>query len=557
MQQLFDLFGVAKLPKNRSSSTTGNDVSRHHTTQPTRRTFLAGLGFSLLLMSSTSLTGSAFGQDSDETFPFDFESFSERMKALAAGPHAPAIPQVAPAFQNLDYDAYRRIQYRSEASKWADSLAGYRLQAFHPGWLYTEPVKVFEIVDGTAEKVHFGPADFRYHENSVAQAAAGEFAGVAGLRVNYPLNSLDAPLDELVTFLGASYFRALGRHNIYGSSARGLAMNSWGEGPEEFPRFSEFYAEKPDAEGPLTVYAAMESPSVTGAYRFVIHPGNDEQQATIMDVTARLYFREDVAELGVAPLTSMFLYAEANRAGFDDYRPQVHDSNGLLLETSAGDVMWRALNNSAWLGNSFFSDTNPKAFGLYQRGRDFETYQDAGAHYERRPSIRIEPVGEWGAGMVRLIEIPAKLEADDNIVAFWVPSEPAVAGSEREFSYRILWGDLNPEDNADLAYVAETRGGIGGVSGVENATSLRKFVVDFEGGELDDWDPNVPLDVIANVGGGTLRNAALSRIDANGAWRAVLDVETQEGAIVELSAHLAGLGRKLTETWLYQWRPAA
>ncbi|MBJ3786488.1 glucan biosynthesis protein G [Devosia sp. MSA67] len=518
---------------------------------------MAGLGFSLFLASTTSLTRPLLAQDV-ETFAFDFDSFSERMKALAAAEHAALTVDMPAAFQNLDYDAYRMIQYRGDASKWADDAAGYRLQAFHMGWLYNEPVKVFEIENGSARPLDFGAEDFTYHDAAVGDAAAtGPFPGVAGLRVNYPLNSADNPLDELVTFLGASYFRALGRNNIYGASARGLALNSWIDVAEEFPRFSEFYVEKPVPGAPLVVYAALESPSLTGAYRFAITPAGDASQPSVMDVTARLYFRTDVKELGVAPLTSMFLYAEANRGGFDDYRPQVHDSNGLLVERESGEVMWRALNNSAWLGNSYLAETNPKAFGLYQRGRDFEAYQDAGAHYERRPSIRVEPVGQWGQGMVRLIEIPAKLEADDNIVAYWIPAEPALAGQEREYNYRLVWGDLDPEDRPDLAYVAETRAGVGGVSGVENEASLRKFVVDFKGGELETLPAGTPIDVLATVGGGTMRNSVLSRIDANGAWRLVMDVEAEPGATLELKAYLIGLGKKLTETWLYQWRPAA
>jgi glucans biosynthesis protein len=253
----------------------------------------------------------------------------------------------------------------------------------------------------------------------------------------------------------------------------------------------------------------------------------------------------------------MFLYAEANRGGFDDYRPQVHDSNGLLLERESGEIMWRALNNTDSLGNSYLWENNPRAFGLYQRGRDFDSYQDAGAHYERRPSLRIEPQGDWGQGMVRLIEIPARLEADDNIVAFWIPAEPALAGTAREFSYRMIWGNLDPETNPAMAYVAETRAGAGGVSGVENAANLRKFVVDFKGGELDSLPPETPIDVLATAAGGAVVNSVLSRVEANGVWRLVLDIETTGTAPLELKAYLVGLGRKLTETWLYQWRPTA
>ncbi len=535
-------------------------MKRHRQSLPNRRAVLLGGGAAVFMLSSTALSGFALAQEAvgAAPAPFDFDLFTARMKDLAAKDYEAPQFELPDSFNGLDYDDYRRIQFRPDHALWAAEGPGFQVHAFHPGWLFKEPVKLFEITDGVASPISFGAADFDYHDADLQERVAGTtFPGVAGIRINYPLNAPER-MDELVTFLGASYFRALGRDNVYGLSARGLLMNSWLDVPEEFPRFSEFYVERPSvAGGPVTVYAALESPSVTGAYRFIITPGNETEQATVMDVTARLNFREDVKELGIAPLTSMFLYAEANRAGFDDYRPQVHDSNGLLIERETGEVMWRALNNSPSLGNSYLWENNVGAFGLYQRGRDFDTYQDAGAHYERRPSLRVEPVGSWGQGSIRLIEIPAKLEVDDNIGAFWIPAEPALAGQSREFGYRLFWGDLNPDTNSRLAYVAETRSGAGGVSGVENATNLRKFVVDFQGGDLAAIPAETPPDVVATVSGGVAQHTVLSRIDANGAWRLVFDVETDESAPLELRAYLIGSGRQLTETWLYQWRPAA
>ncbi|MET3925049.1 glucan biosynthesis protein G [Devosia sp. 2618] len=521
-----------------------------------RRTILKGAGALVALLTTTSLTKVVFAQATAEaSFAFDFDAFSARMQAMAAAEFTPLVDVMPDSLKGLDYDAYRLVQFRPERGKWVDRNVGYQVQAFHLGWLYAEPIKLFEIDGGMALPLEFSAQDFEYHDADVEAAVEAQpFPGIAGFRINHPLNK-EASFDELVSFLGASYFRALGRDNIYGLSARGAVVNSWVDVPEEFPRFSEFYLETPVEGQPLTVYAALESASLTGAYRFVITPASDTTQETVFDVTARLYFRTDIQELGVAPLTSMFLFADANRAEFDDYRPQVHDSNGLLVERESGEIMWRALNNTPTLGNSYFWENNPKAFGLYQRGRAFETYQDAEAHYERRPSARVEPVGEWGQGTVRLIEIPAKLEADDNIVAFWVPSEPVLAGQSREFSYRLIWGNLNPQDNTDLAYVQETRAGQGGVSGVANAADLRKFVVDFTGGELDKWPSSTPLDVLSNVSGGIIRTSTLSRVEANGAWRLVLDVETDGKSPLELKAYLIGVGRKLTETWLYQWRP--
>jgi glucans biosynthesis protein len=219
--------------------------------------------------------------------------------------------------------------------------------------------------------------------------------------------------------------------------------------------------------------------------------------------------------------------------------------------------MWRALNNSPTLGNTFLWDANLKAFGLYQRDRDFETYQDAGAHYERRPSIRVEPLDGFGQGTVRLIEIPSKLEVDDNIVAFFIPTEPVKAGDAREFHYRLVWGDLPPQADSPLAYVAETRAGLGGISGVANAATLRKFVVDFRGGELEAMASDAALEVKAEASAGKIVSTTLSKVAANDVWRLVLDVETDGQPLIELKASVSANGTPVTETWLYQYRGAA
>ncbi|MDB5506432.1 MAG: glucan biosynthesis protein [Devosia sp.] len=516
-----------------------------------RRSVLKLLAAGALL--GTTHTKLAFAEGAP-AIPFDFDMLTERVRTAAQRSFVPSAAKLPAGIANLDYDAYRKIQFVPEHAMWAESDAGYQVHAYHLGWLYLEPVQLFEVADGGAVPMSFTAGDFDYHDAAVGAAAASDFPGVAGFRVNYPINHA-AGFDELVSFLGASYFRSLGRGNIYGASARGLVLNSWRDGNEEFPRFSEFYLERPTAGAPLAINAVLDSPSVAGAYRFEITPAGDAAQETTIDVTARLFFRSDVTEIGVAPLTSMYLFSEANRADFDDYRPQVHDSNGLLIERPTGEVMWRALNNSVGMGNSYLWEDSPTAFGLYQRGRDFSSYEDAGAQYERRPSIRIEPVGAWGTGTVRLIEIPSRLEVEDNVVAFWVPSAPVKAGEAREFRYRMVWGDLDPDNK--LAYVAETRIGQGGISGVASATNLRKFVIDFKGGELDAMPADTQLDVLATVSAGTVVSTTLFKVVTAGVWRLVLDVDTKGADPLELKAYLIGLGRKLTETWLYQWRATA
>ncbi len=492
----------------------------------------------------------AAAQDQAEGTAFSFDLLTETMRARAATRYEPP-PRPGSAFATLGYDDWRLVQFRPERARWDTTGSDWRVQAFPLGWLYAEPVSLFEVTDGIARPMSFGTEDFRLNNDLPRRMPAGAaLPGIAGFRLHYPLNRPDVR-DEVAAFIGASYFRALGRGSQYGASARGIAVDTATDAPEEFPRFAAFWLERPGpgAEA-VTVHAALDGPSLTGAYRFVIRPG----AATEMDVTARLFFRDDIGELGIAPLTSMFLFAGRNRGGFDDYRPNVHDSNGLRIERSDGDVLWRPLNNPPVLAGSYFAETAPRAFGLCQRDRDFRSFQDPEARYERRPSVEVRPLGDWGAGAVRLVEIPSDLEVHDNIVAYWVPAEAARAGAAREFSYRLRWGDLPPDPGDALAHVHETRSGRAGATAEDAAAGTRKFVVDFRGGLLEAMPADAAVSPVADASGGSIVSLTCQRLAETGVWRLVLDVRPDPGArVIELSAHLAGFGRKLTEIWLHQW----
>lgn len=480
---------------------------------------------------------------------FSFDLLSEEMRVLSGKPHVTAA---APEgfLGDLTYDDYRLIRFADSAQRWNEAGSNFRLGAFHMGWLFPEPVRIYEVANDEATEMRFSTDDFEYlNELAKRVPEHAKLPGVAGFRLNYALNRPDK-LDELTAFVGASYFRALGRNSAYGLSSRGLALNTATDKAEEFPRFSRFYMERGAAgSNSITVYATLEGPSVTGAYRFVITPGAD----TLMDVTARLFFRDEVAELGIAPLTSMFLFSEKNRGEFDDYRPNVHDSDGLRIVRSDGDIIWRPLNNPPQLSGSYFAETAPLRFGLHQRDRDFASYQDTGARYERRPSLDVQPLGDWGNGHVRLVEIPSDLEANDNIVAYWVPEAPVKAGDAREFAYRLHWGDLPHDDEEPLAWVFETRAGHGGFAGVEAVAGSRKFVIDFKGGLLAQLEADAPVEAVVNVANAEVTGTVVERISGTDIWRLVVDVTAADGAVVELSAHLAGFDRKLTENWLNQW----
>ncbi|WP_417721965.1 glucan biosynthesis protein [Salipiger sp.] len=521
--------------------TRATTAARRPFTGLTRRQALGSVAACILLGQAGSLSA----QDAQGT-PFSFDALTTEMRRRAGEDHKVPDPVESP-LPELDYDDYRHIQFRPASARWQGGAAPFQLHAYHLGWLFKEPVKLFEVDDGRAVPMPFSTDDFRYG-GDISVPEHVDLPGVAGFRLNAPLNAPDR-YDEVVSFLGASYFRALGKHNVYGLSARGLAVNTATGGDEEFPRFSAFWLEKP-AEGAdqVVFYAALESPSVTGAYRFVLVPG----EVTRIDVTARLFFRRDVAQIGIAPLTSMYLFGPNDEGGFDDYRRAVHDSEYLVLQ-SGGEAFVRPLNNPSRLANSYVGANGPNSFGLVQRSRDFGDYLDAGAHYERRPSLVVEPVGNWGRGNVRLIEIPSDLEANDNIVAFWVPEAEVSAGDALEFDYRLHWGMLPPGSRPKTARVLRTLAGKGGVAGVEQDNGRQKFVIDFEGGALPELTAASEVVPRVKAGGGEVAEVVLARIEGSDTWRLVIEVAADSGAVVELRAALFEQDRRLSETWLYQW----
>jgi glucans biosynthesis protein len=374
----------------------------------------------------------------------------------------------------------------------------------------------------------------------------------SGLKVLSPFNQPDR-LDEVVVFQGASYFRALGQKLRYGLSARGLALNTPEFGHEEFPDFTEFWIEKPVAGAKeLTIYALLESPSVAGAYRFVVRPGS----ATVMQVKAAIYARAgaNLSTFGVAPLTSMFWHGENSPSTDGDLRPEVHDSDGLLIERGGGEWLWRPLVNPAKERVATFTDENPRGFGLIQRDRQFESYQDLEAFYHLRPSVWVEPVGAWGRGAVRLVELPTPGETADNIVAFWQPEQLPVAGQAVQLEYRLHWFQESAGGRKPPAgYAVATRIGRSKTQEPE----LTRFWIDFDGPYLGRHPADPTVEPVVTVGeGAMLANPMVQKNPFNGTWRVAFAIKPDgSGRPVELRCYLRKKTNILTETWSYQWNP--
>lgn len=477
---------------------------------------------------------------------FDFSALRERARKLAAAEYVAPQGEVPAWLRELTYDQLRRIEFDGRRSLWHREGLPFEVQFLHPGFLFDRTVHLFELQGDRVEPVAFRREHFNYRGLEAGEMPAT--MGFAGFRLMYPFGGSGQSFNEIGSFAGASYFRFLCAQATYGLSARGLALNTAEPDPEEFPRFSEFWLERPAAgDRRLTVLALLESESAAGAYRFTVAPG----ATTVIDVKAAVFFRKQPRVLGVAPLTSMYWRGENSNFGPDDFRPEVHDSDGLLLHTGAGEWIWRPLVNSRQLRVATFADENPRGFGLLQRDRNFESYQDLEAAYHTRPSAWIEPVGRWGRGGVRLVEIPTTTEFDDNVVTFWVPESGPPAGTALELEYRLHW--FLDQMGPPAGFVRATRRGKSAVY----EPGFERFVVDFDGPKLQALKPDAKLEPIVTVGAGARFNhASLQKIPSNGAWRVAFTIKPDDtGRPVELRCFIRGANEVMTETWSYLWQP--
>lgn len=485
---------------------------------------------------------------------FGFEDVARLAAQRAREPYRnDAAPLPAP-LQSLDYDAYRDIRFRPERSLWRDARLPFEAQFFHRGLYQREPVQLHEITPQGVRPLGYDRADYDFGRNAVDARSWGDL-GHAGLRVHYPLHTA-AYKDELAVFLGASYFRALGAGQQYGLSARGLAIDTVGGAGEEFPRFTAFWLQRPQPDAAtLTLYALLESPRATGAYRFDIVPGGE----TLVRVQARIHLRageRPIATLGIAPLTSMFFSGE-NQPRPGDFRPEVHDSDGLMVASGDGEWLWRPLQNPKQPLVTSFAVPQLRGFGLMQRDRAFASYEDTEARYERRPSAWVRPLGDWGPGRVELVQLPTPDETHDNIVAYWVPQRLPAPGVPLDLSYEIAWqGDAQAQPPASR--VLQSRAGIGytRLTPLERSGQAQ-YVLDFDGPALQALPAGAQVQAVvtADANGRVLEQLAYPH-PASGRWRLTLRVQRLDPARpVELRAFLRNDQHVLSETWTHVLPP--
>ncbi len=493
-----------------------------------RREFLAGASM-MAIAAGTSARGALAADPS-----FSRSVVLEQARALAAAPFARPEQSLPDAFENLSDADYAAIRFRDEHRLFVDPPSGFAVELMHPGFIYSIPVEIFVVEDGVTRKIVYDPTLFTY--GNIAPPPPETKLEFAGFRALTALNAPDM-LTPFAIYAGASYFKAISKDQLFGLSARGLAIGTGEAEGEEFPFFRAHWLETP-TEDRMVVHSLLDGPSAAGAYRFTIRPGDPTQ----IDVEATIFVRDEIAHIGLAPLTSMFLFDAKDRAAHDDFRLGVHNSDGLAMWNGSDERLWRPLFAPRLLQISAFSDTGPRGFGLIQRERDFSDYEDLAALYHRRPSAWVEPIGDWGKGHVVLVEIPTNDEIHDNIVAYWRPEATLTAGSEISLTYRLSWGWDVPDLNGLLKIVRT-------LSGAGN-NGRRRFVIDFGGvGQIR----ASAVQLVAETNPGSIHDAEISENPEIKGLRLTFDMDPEGSDVVEMRMELRSGDRRIAETWVYRW----
>lgn len=522
-----------------------------------RRQFLQGTAAALSVATPLSWLGGSEGADARAASPaaarqpFDYARLKGMARSLAGTAYQPPSERLPEPIERLDWDHWQAIRFRDERSLWAGDGLRFQVRFFHLGFKIRKPVRMYAVDNGSAQEIIYDPGLFDYSGSGLrgGEIPSTNKLGFAGFRLLFHTDWVR----DFAAFQGASYFRAVDIDRQYGMSQRGLAIDCGASTPEEFPDFVAYYLERPAKDSSLlTVYGLLDSPSVAGAYRFVI----DASEPLTMDIDAALYPRQPIERLGIAPCTSMFLVGKNDRRVDNDWRPEIHDSDGLQIRNGAGEWIWRPLMNPAGLRVNSYTDEHPRGFGLMQRERRFEQYQDDGVFYEKRPDVWVEPRGNWAKGAVMLVEIPTEDETSDNIVAFWSPGDKPQRGQELLYAYRLYWCRENPL-TVDLARVFATRTGVGGIIGRKRSYFSWRFVVDFAGGELLGLGENARLVPVISASRGRVEIASVRPLHAIKGYRAMFDLALTDDSLepVNLRLFLSTNGQPLSETWLYQYTP--
>lgn len=483
-----------------------------------------------------------------EATPFNFVLLQMRAKLMAQQAYQAPQSPLPDDINHLTWETYQQIQHRDERTLWLNDPTLIKAKLFHLGLGFKKPVQIYQVIDNQASELAFDPDLFHYGQSGVNPNTLPENLGFAGFKL---FDTHDLARD-LVSFIGASYFRAVGPEKQYGLSARGLAIDTVMPSGEEFPDFTAFWLVKPTPESKtIRIYALLDSPSISGAYQFDITLGDE---VIDMDICAKLYPRKEIVRMGIGPCTSMYQHGENDRRMAWDWRPEIHDSDGLQIHTGSGEWIWRPLLNPRSIRYNAFQDNNPKGFGLIQRDKNFDHYQEDGVYYNQRPSLWVIPKSSWGEGSIDLVEIPTADENMDNIVAYWTPKEKPQPGQEYTYEYQLQWVAVAP--HSPLAICVDTFTGTGGQVGQPRTEYSLRFAIDFVGDILQQLPQGANVEAVVSTTYGRIDLVSARPQHEKKGYRAMFDIYPGDMLDqITLRVYLKQDDKLLSETWLYQWTP--
>lgn len=482
----------------------------------------------------------AFAQDQPpEGAPFSGASLADMARVLSAKPFSAPNTDLPGPLSNLNFEGYAAIRAKPEGLIWNDESSAFVIEPLHRGFIYNTPMQINLVEDGVARRLNYDASKFVFGGvNLPSPPAKLDFSGFRVLRRNDR-----GELQELAVFQGASFFRSLAPGQTFGVTARGLSIRIGDGRGEEFPLFRAVWIEKASrSSNALTINALLDSDSLAGAYRFTLHPGD----ATIIDVECSLFPRAALENYGLATMSATCLFNPLDRRGDDDVRDAAEELTGLQMLTGAGEWVWRPATNRNNLQISEFVDSNPKGFGFLQRNRDFDDFYDLTQHWERRPSLWVEPIGDWGPGSVELVEIPSDNENAQNMIAFWRSKVPLLKGQQADFAYRQFWC-WSPPAKPQVAAVSGSRGGHGA------AAKQRRFLVEFRGDALGDAARVADLKANLTIFPGKIAALRTYPAPERKACYVQFDIDLAGETACEMRLTLEAQGAPLSETWLYRW----
>ncbi|WP_375464259.1 glucan biosynthesis protein [uncultured Methylobacterium sp.] len=530
------------LPPADAARDPGLPGSRDHT----RRTVLLGTVGGVLAGAGLSRADDAPALPAAGA-AFDAGTVVELARALAKRPYAaPRTDDLPASLKALSREQYGAVRVKPGAAIWEGDDLGFTLEPLHRGAIFTERVALFLVEDGRLRPVPYDPA--RFETGGFALPAFSEDPGFSGFRLRARF-ATGADLSDFAVFQGASFFRLVAAGQNFGINARALTLRPADDRGEEFPLLRAVFIERPlerppqapSAGGPIVLHALIDSESASGALRMSLTPGTD---ASTAEITATVFARKDIDHLGLGGMQASYLFGPADRRRVDDARSAAFSADGLQIRNGAGEAIWRPVHNPDTLQISSFVDAGPKGFGLMQRARARDAFEDDVQHWERRPCLWLEPGDDWGAGAVTLLEIPSDSEFNENVLAYWRPKAALAAGAETTFRYRQHWC-WQPPAPTPVATVTGTRSGRG------SSGTRRLFLVDFTGEGLADG----PLDIALTADPGTITRQQVFGDPERRTVRVAFELDPGSERASELRLVLRRGDRAVTETWLYRWTP--